>query len=73
MQNSPREVIKRDKEVNRLNKKNFKFFSDSTETDRSENATFFQKIFISKAIERIADHAKNLADEVIYLLSGTQN
>ena len=68
-----REIIKRDKEVNRLNKKNFKFFSASTENDRTENATCFQKIFISKAIERIADHAKNLADEVIYLLSGAQN
>ena len=66
-------VIERDKKVNELNKKNFKFFSDSTETDRSENATFFQKIFISKSIERIADHAKNLAEEVIYLLTGIQN
>ena len=67
-----REVIKRDREVNRLNKGNFKFFSVDPEIDRTENTTHFQKIFISKAIERIADHAKNLAEEVIYLLPGTQ-
>ena len=32
----------------------------------------FQKVFISKSIERIADHAKNLAEEVIYLLEGAK-
>ncbi len=65
-----RDVIARDKEVNKLNKENFKFFSQGPESDRTENATHFQKIFISKSIERIADHAKNLAEEVIYLLTG---
>ncbi len=68
-----RQVIDRDKKVNRLNKKNFKFFSVAPEGELTENATHFQKIFISKSIERIADHAKNLAEEVIYLLTGTQN
>ena len=68
-----REVIARDKEVNKLNKENFKFFSVGPESDKTENATHFQKIFISKSIERIADHAKNLGEEVIYLLTGTQN
>ena len=68
-----REVIARDKKVNQLNKKNFKFFSGGAESDRTENTTYFQKIFISKSIERIADHAKNLAEEVIYLLTGTQS
>ena len=67
------EVIARDKEVNKLNKDNFKFFSVGPESDKTENATHFQKIFISKSVERIADHAKNLAEEVIYLLTGTQN
>ena len=67
------EVIARDKEVNRLNKDNFKFFSVRPESDKTENATHFQKIFISKSVERIADHAKNLAEEVIYLLTGMQN
>ncbi len=66
------EVIARDKEVNLLNKENFKFFSGGYKNDKTEDATYFQKIFISKSIERIADHAKNLAEEVIYLLTGKQ-
>lgn len=67
-----KEVIARDKEVNLLNKENFKFFSGGYKNDKTEDATYFQKIFISKSIERIADHAKNLAEEVIYLLTGKQ-
>lgn len=66
-----KEVIARDKKVNQLNKENFKFFSNNLDNDQTENNTHFQKIFISKSIERIADHAKNLAEEVIYLLTGT--
>ena len=60
-------VIQRDKEVNALNKENFKILTIGS-ADDSETSTAFQKVFISKSIERIADHAKNLAEEVIYLL-----
>ena len=35
-----------------------------------EASTQVETILISKSIERIADHAKNLAEEVIYLLTG---
>jgi phosphate transport system protein len=60
-------VIQRDKEVNALHKENFKILTIGS-ADDSETSTAFQKVFISKSIERIADHAKNLAEEVIYLL-----
>ena len=60
-------VIQRDKEVNVLHKENFKILTIGS-ADDSETSTSFQKVFISKSIERIADHAKNLAEEVIYLL-----
>jgi len=60
-------VIQRDKEVNALRKENFKILTIGS-ADDSETSTSFQKVFISKSIERIADHAKNLAEEVIYLL-----
>lgn len=66
-----RKVIEQDKIMNQLNKDNFKFFSVKYHTEDSESTTHFQKIFISKSIERIADHAKNLAEEVIYLLKGS--
>lgn len=65
-------VIERDRKVNTLNKQNFKSLSVGADYEDTETPTRFQKMFISKSIERIADHAKNLAEEVIYLFTGNQ-
>ena len=65
-----RGIIQRDKEVDRLNKANFKRLSNGVSGENGETSTQIETIFISKSIERIADHAKNLAEEVIYLLTG---
>jgi len=65
-------VILRDKEVNRLHQQNFETLTIGAHEDGTETPTRFQKVFISKSIERIADHAKNLAEEVIYLLEGAK-
>ncbi len=63
-------IIERDQEVDRLNKKNYKSLSKDLKGDNGEASTNVETILISKSIERIADHAKNLAEEVIYLLTG---
>lgn len=63
-------IIERDKEVDRLNKENFKTLSKEMKGESGEASTHIETILISKSIERIADHAKNLAEEVIYLLTG---
>lgn len=65
-----RGIIERDKEVDRINKENFKQLSQGISRDHGEACSKIETIFISKSIERIADHAKNLAEEVIYLLTG---
>jgi len=65
-----RGIIERDKEVDRLNKENFKKLSKGMEGESIEASTQIETILISRSIERIADHAKNLAEEVIYLLTG---
>ena len=65
-------VILRDKKVNELHHQNFKTLTIGISDDGTETQTRFQKVFISKSIERIADHAKNLAEEVIYLLEGAK-
>jgi len=62
-------VILRDKAVNQLHKENFQRLASGTESDNIEAATRFETILISKSLERIADHAKNLAEEVIYLFT----
>ena len=65
-----RSIMERDKEVDRLNKENYKTLAGSMCTGAVDPSTNVETILISKSIERIADHAKNLAEEVIYLLTG---
>ena len=57
-------------EVDKLNKQNFKELYKEMDGVNGEASTQVETILISKSIERIADHAKNLAEEVIYLLTG---
>ncbi|MBI4654189.1 MAG: phosphate signaling complex protein PhoU [Nitrospirae bacterium] len=64
------DVIKRDDEVDKLNLQVFNellFFmiQDPTNVSRATRITY-----ISKYLERIADHATNIAEMVIYLVEG---
>lgn len=65
-----RGIIARDKRVDRLNRENFAELSELMSEDSGLNSSYVETILISKSIERIGDHAKNLAEEVIYLLTG---
>lgn len=64
-----REIITRDKRVDKVNQQNFKLLAEDSKLDIS-SPTRFETLLISKSVERIADHAKNIAEEVIYLLTG---
>ncbi len=64
-----RELIDRDKKVDKLNRENYKLFAKKGDPN-TDNITDFEITLISRSIERIADHSKNLAEEVIYLLTG---
>ena len=63
-------IIDRDKQVDQMNLENFETLSTKMGDDPGLNASCVETILISKSIERIGDHAKNLAEEVIYLLTG---
>jgi phosphate transport system protein len=65
-----RGIIARDKRVDQLNRENFELLSAQMKEGSPQNASYVETILISKSIERIGDHAKNLAEEVIYLLTG---
>lgn len=65
-----KDIIARDKTVDRLNRENFQALSAKMNGEARVNSSCVETILISKSIERIADHAKNLAEEVIYLLTG---
>ena len=64
-----REIIQRDKQIDQLNQQNYKLLTSETKITLCAK-TRFDTMLISKSIERIADHSKNLAEEVIFLLDG---
>lgn len=62
-----RRVLAEDESVDELNKWNIRAMIEAAKSQPAAIDAFIDLIFISKAIERIADHATNLAEEVIYL------
>ncbi|MDQ8179737.1 phosphate signaling complex protein PhoU [Pelagicoccus sp. SDUM812005] len=62
-------ISERDKEVDSLNRENFRYFIDVMKNDPSLVDYGTEMVFISKSMERIADHAQNIAEEVYYLLT----
>lgn len=62
-------ISERDKEVDKLNRENFTYFIELMKNDPSKISVCTEMVFISKAMERIADHAQNIAEEVYYLLT----
>jgi phosphate transport system protein len=65
-----RDVIKRDKEVDALNKQLHRELASYMIEKPSTITRALNLMVVSKAIERIADHATNVAEEVVYLYEG---
>lgn len=63
-------IPKEDKQIDVLNKKNYKLYSDLIENKPEHGRTAIELLFISKSIERIGDHSVNISSEVVFLLSG---
>ncbi len=57
----------RDKEVDRLNKQNYETLARLITQDTARINSYLDLMFISKSIERVADHASNISEEVVYL------
>ena len=65
-----RSVLEGDAEIDRLNRENYIALFGKAGDAAKVSASHVELIFISKAYERIGDHAKNIAEQVIFLLSG---
>jgi phosphate transport system protein len=63
-------VLERDAEIDALNRKNYEELFGKSGDATKVSASHVELIFISKALERIGDHSKNIAEQVIFLLSG---
>ena len=62
-----RAIIPRDKEVNALNKQIHRQLAQHMMETPDAIARCLHWIVAAKSLERIADHAKNIAEEVVYL------
>lgn len=64
------ELGRRDKEVDRLDKQISKDLARRMKEEPGFIPIAFELLFVSRSLERIADHATNIAEEVIFLLRG---
>ncbi|WCJ59942.1 phosphate signaling complex protein PhoU [Fontisphaera persica] len=65
-----RAVIPRDKEVDRLNKEAHRNLGEYLQQQPGATAWALHLMAITKSLERIGDHAKNIAEDVVYLYEG---
>jgi phosphate transport system protein len=65
-----RQIVPRDKEVDLLNKQLHRELSSYMVERPSTITRCLHLMTISKCLERIADHAANIAEEVVYLCEG---
>jgi phosphate transport system protein len=62
-----RALIPQDKEIDELNKRIHRQLAEEMVKDPDTVTRCLNVMVISKSLERIADHAKNVAEEVVYL------
>jgi phosphate transport system protein len=62
------DVLKADAELDRL--RNLVFIRHIENPENEPRQESFHLVFISQALERAGDHAKNLAEEICHLVSG---
>jgi len=62
-----RAIIPQDKAIDLLNKQNHQQLAQQMIQDPNSVTRCLSLMIISKSLERIADHAKNVAEEVVYL------
>ena len=62
-----KDVIKRDDEIDRLNYEIFKELLDITKDNKEKLEVSLYLMFVTKNLERIADHCTNIAELVIYM------
>lgn len=64
------EVLKSDEEVDQLNKHSFKYLVEHMKSDSALIETGAHLLILSRHIERLADHATNIAENIIFFIDG---
>ena len=64
------DVCARDNEVDQLKRANRRKAEELMESEPERSAALLNLLAVSRNLERIADHATNIAEDVIYLVEG---
>ena len=65
-------ICRRDKEVDEMDRRNFTRIADIMKINPHDINSLLELVFISRSFERVADHATNIAEEVVFLFSGQE-
>src|SRR5262249_12876216 len=65
-----RQIIPRDKEIDALNAKLQQDLTEEIMANPQATSRCLSLMVISKSLERIGDHAKNIAEDVVFLYEG---
>jgi len=65
-----RKVIARDLQVNRLHAETFETLVGMCEDGHEQSEVIAHLLTVSKSLERISDHAKNVAQSVVFMIEG---
>ncbi|MFC1586650.1 phosphate signaling complex protein PhoU, partial [Fibrobacterota bacterium] len=68
--NLAREIEEKDSEVDHFHQSFFEEMKNALKRDPEKADIWLNLLFISKQLERIADHTTNIAEDVIYLIEG---
>jgi len=66
-----RKVIARDLQINRLHADTMEMLVDLCEAGHDQSEAIAHLLTASKSLERISDHAKNIAQSVVFMIEGT--
>ncbi|MCC5835162.1 MAG: phosphate signaling complex protein PhoU [Opitutales bacterium] len=65
-----RELPAKDRIIDDLHRENYTLYTQKVMSNPQLAPAYIELIFISKSLERIGDHATNIAEEVVYLKKG---
>ncbi len=66
-----RSVIDRDQGIDDMNSMMYSIFVSEVKKDPSKMERYLNYLSVSRYLERIADHATNISEDVIYMIEGT--
>jgi phosphate transport system protein len=66
-----REVLLSDDEIDAMNRRMYLIVQDAIRTHPDQTESLIHMLSASRHLERIADHATNVAEDVIYMIEGT--